>query len=373
MIFPFDELNAAAFQNAQIYRMRKITYPKYQYLVHAPNEFRDMYFHSDFVMEIIPSPYVNYRDVMGYTWQSFMYSKFMIKCHPVIKWVIFRVVGRIHSKKAKLLNFLNASTFHLLPYWISASGRQRKFLVRTGIYRKLKLTSSNSIFLGVGSYFDFINHKPLRGHDERGNFQSSFLCLEYMITDHAVMTQEQIFFRSKIMSSELQPFQRVQYHEMLNFIKANTQVIFLRTRNKKLASIHNAPIIELTKIVEMLNAQGIAVINSGVPCMGLNLPNSELFLEISHDLPPIIAMEIGARCKAVMTSAGGDFFVGYASTSLPLILFDKEWSTSNLPDPVSIISARKSSGLIDLDVSDKLIDGNFGDCLDEIEKYIKSC
>jgi hypothetical protein len=372
MVFPYGELNSIAFQNAQIFRMKKMS-PQYKFVVYTPTEFRDMYFHADRVKIITPSPYLNYDDVTNYKWDNFMNSQFTIRRHSVFKWVAVRLIGRIHlikAKKAKFLNSLTPEIYHKLPYCITASGRQRKFLVRTGIFRKIKKIEKKSVFLGVGYYFDFFNQKLLKGHDEGSNFQSSFLCLEYMIKNDALLTQEQISYRANQIMQELTLFQKNQYKIMLDFIESNSITIFLRTRNKKIATIHNAPVDELSILVKLLIDRGIAVINSGVPCMHLNISSSKLFLEISHELPPIVAMELGSRCKAVMTSAGGDFFVGYAATNIPLILFDKEWSMISLTDPISIISARKHCGLVDLDLTDNLNSENFEEYLGQIARFV---
>lgn len=369
-IFPFDELNALAFQNAQIYRVKSRLQGRHCLIALAPREFVDLYFHADSKIAMKSVPYNSYLDVMNYTWRSIVDECDFLRKSPKLEWWALRFVGRIHWAKAKFLKSLSPKLFHALPYFIRASGRQRKYLINSGIYYKYKTAFRPSKLFSTGSYYDFYNDRKLKAHDERSNFQSSFKCLEFMITSKAMLTKKEISSLAHEVKINLDSYKRESCTTIENFIETHPRTIFLRTRNKKIATIHNPDAPELSYLVKKILKEGIAVVNAGVPCMPLDISNTENYLEISHELPPIVAMDLAANCQALMTSAGGDFFVGYASTEIELILFDREWSLDNLAESISILSAREGAGIIDLNLEHLLGLKDLDSCVTEIIRFL---
>ena len=318
ILFPFDELNAAAFQNAGIYCLKQN--PEFEgckFIVHGPIEFKDLYFHADKFVPIDPLPYSDYREVMNFSYASFFKNNSNVFFNlAVIKYLV-RIVWKLHSIKANMLNILPVSIYHQLPFAIKCAGRQRKYLFNTGIYKKIKkiITKEDGdagVFMGTAMYFDFLNCRKLRAHNEGLNFQKSFLCLERLIESSAFLSVSEISKRARdtVLSIDKNSFR--QYKLIQYFIEERSKVILLRSRNKRVAKDHNAPEEMLSQHVSQLLSSGFSVINFGVPCMPLGLSHLN-YIEVSCSLPPILSMDLASQADFIITTASADLFTGWAT------------------------------------------------------------
>jgi hypothetical protein len=171
-----------------------------------------------------------------------------------------------------------------------------------------------------------------------------------MISEGAVQTQEQIERIQEIKSFSYQDLDKSEYElvrKMEGFIKANSKVAYIRTRNiKGQADVHNTDSERLLLLTNSLLALGWAVLNTGTPTIELPITDSK-YLEVSHNLSIGHQFYLASKCNARVMSAEAGLFVAWAATELPLILIGEEWSVTNLDPPISLIKARQSIGIQD--------------------------
>jgi len=336
LVFPFNEVNAGVFQNAGLYAAKKNFGS--ETTVYSPNQFRGLYFAVDNIIDINLDPYHTYKEVAEFEPNS-------ISKKDLSTWFSKGTINYLHHVS---LGMLPANLYHALPMYMRSDYKTRKYLVKSGIFEitKKDYYSTNpresSIFYGAGLYLNLAkfekNKKNLNQY-----FQYSFVNLYDMITSRNIN-----YVGSIIESQHLLIESPLQF---LKQFKSNSPKIFLRTRNiNSSVSFQNAPILELTRLVQELLNHGLVVINSGCPASHLNIKNNN-YLEFSHNLPIATEMYLANYCDYVMQTAWSGLFTAYASFNKPLITFDNEWSLSNLVKPISLLEARKNIGIRDIDIS----------------------
>lgn len=356
VVFPFDELNASVFQNTAIWMLKKHKVYSGKYIVHGPEAFRDIYFHADEYRVLPQLPYSDYKEVMDYNDRELL-SKNFENLNTFQKVIVKTHLIGIDVKEA-ILSRIPAVFYHRMPFWITSFGRSRKFLYKSGIYYQVKKATSGSAFLGKASYFDFNNLTPLKGQNEGPYFQAAFQSLRSMVLEGGLYSQSEIDSRALTAISTLNHEELMNYKKIRKFIKTNQNLILIRTRNKKVATVHNAPVDKLSKLVTTLLNDGYSVINVGAPCSPLPVVHAG-YLEVSHSLPPVVLMSLALEIGTVITSAGGDLYTGWAAFPGRLFTFDSEWSTYALNPPISISNARKQIGIQDIDIEAFLADNDY--------------
>ncbi|CAN2170583.1 hypothetical protein MCEMRH37_00037 [Candidatus Nanopelagicaceae bacterium] len=333
LVFPFNEVNAAVFQNAGLWAAKRNF--GVETTIYTPNQFRGLYFSVDKILEILPLPFRTYQEVSEHEPNT-------ISKKEISTWLSKGSVNYLHHKT---LEMLPANVFHALPAWLRSDYKTNKYLNRSGI---LRMTSQNfysynprasSKFLGDGLYFNLAKYEKKK-KNLREYFQYSFENLYEMISS------QNINYGSPLTDSEASVIDTPL--DFLSRVKYDTPKIFLRTRNiNSSVSFQNAPVPELTAVVNELLRNGFVVINSGVPAASLGI-SDENYLEYSHNLPIETEMKLANKCDYVMQTAWAGLFTAFASFHKPLITFSEEWSLTNILKPVSLLKARERIGIKDI-------------------------
>jgi hypothetical protein len=341
VVFPFNEVNAAVFQNAGLFWAKR----KYgcETEVFAPEQFRGLYFSVDKFNTITKLPYSNYGEVAK--WEPNEISKKKLKT-----WF---TPGALNFIKHRSLNYLPASVFHSIPLELRSDWKTTKYLVRSGIYSKCKSSFANSnhmydynLFFGDGAYTNLATLKQ-----EKKDLQN---CFQYQFTNlyNLILTGEINFMTSNNNDSinELESPSEIQI--AMDFISARKNVIFLRTRNyDNSVRFQNAPVKDLAKLINLLLNEGVSVINSGVPASNLGISH-ENYLEYSHNLSISREMQIASMATFIMQTAWAGLFTAFATLNKNLITFQNEWSVHNLIKPISLLEAREKIGIKDIPLGD---------------------
>ena len=344
VVFPFNEVNAAVFQNAGLFWAKR----KYgcETEVFAPEQFRGLYFSVDKFNTITKLPYSNYGEVAK--WEPNEISKKKLKT-----WF---TPGALNFIKHRSLNYLPASVFHSIPPEFRSDWKTSKYLVRSGILSECKSSFAepnhmyaHNFFFGDGIYTNLANLQQEK-KDLKNYFQYSFTNLYNLI-----LTGEINFMVSNnknlISKSENAP-PPPELQIAIDFISARKNTIFLRTRNiNNSVRFQNAPARELVQLINLLLNEGVSVINSGVPAFNLGITHENYF-EFSHNLPISLEMQIASMATFIMQTAWAGLFTAFATLNKNLITFQKEWSVHNLIEPVSLLESRKRIGMKDIPLGD---------------------
>ena len=339
LVFPFNEVNAAVFQNAGLWAAKRNF--GMETTIYTPNQFRGLYFSADKILEILPLPFRTYQEVSEHEPNT-------ISKKEISTWLSKGSINYLHHK---ILEILPANVFHALPPRLRSDYKTNKYLNRSGILRMTcqnfysNKPGANSKFLGDGLYFNLASYEKKK-KNLREYFQYSFENLYEMICSQNINY-----------GSPLTDLEASMLDTPINFLsRANydTPKIFLRTRNiNSSVSFQNAPVPELTAVVNELLRNGFVVINSGVPAAKLEI-SDENYFEYSHNLPIETEMKLANKCDYVMQTAWAGLFTAFASFHKPLITFNEEWSVQNILKPISLLQARRMIGIKDIKLGEKL-------------------
>jgi hypothetical protein len=203
-------------------------------------------------------------------------------------------------------------------------------------------------FLGATQYLDLSNLERFSCNIEESmtrNFQN----LSQMILNGALLRLHEIKKIDMLISTKSEsgistadPLAEIAE----DFVASNSRVAYIRTRNINGSNIHNTDSSKLSLLIETLLSQGWAVLNTGTPTIELPIRNKR-YLEVNHNWSIGYQYNLASRCLARVMSAEAGLFVAWAATELPLVLFDEEWSVTNLESKISLLNARKSVGIVD--------------------------
>ncbi len=338
LVFPFGEVNAAVFQNAGIHLLKQSR--NAHVTIYTPNEFAACYFNCDNIKELTQLPYSNYSEVSNYRFPEFR------KSDPGT-WLNPQVLNYIYER---FQQNLSVKTFHKLPAYLRADLKGRRFLFESGIYRSIKSVEKKTpgTFLGATQYLDLSNLERFSCNIEESmtrNFQN----LSQMILNGALLRLHEIKKIDMLISTKSEsgistadPLAEIAE----DFVASNSRVAYIRTRNINGSNIHNTDSSKLSLLIETLLSQGWAVLNTGTPTIELPIRNKR-YLEVNHNWSIGYQYNLASRCLARVMSAEAGLFVAWAATELPLVLFDEEWSVTNLESKISLLNARKSVGIVD--------------------------
>jgi hypothetical protein len=337
-VFPFGEVNAAVFQNASIHLLKQTR--EVEVTVYTPKEFSACYFHANNIQIMMDLPYSNYGQVSNYRFPDFRKFDPRTWFNPQVPNYIFE----------KFQQNLSTNVFHQLPDYLRADYKARRFLFKSGIYKSIKKLekSKSGNFLGTASYIDLSNLERFPCNIKEAmtrNFQN----LNQMILDGAVLGIDEIKDIPSVISSNSMsktPIDEPLAQRAEDFVTSNSKVAYIRTRNINGSTIHNTDSSKLSLLIETLLSQGWAVLNTGTPTIELPIRNKR-YLEVNHNWPIGYQYNLASRCLARVMSAEAGLFVAWAATELPLVLFDEEWSVTNLESKISLLNARKSVGIVD--------------------------
>jgi hypothetical protein len=339
LVFPFSEVNAAVFQNAGIYHLKKGR--EILVKVFTPDEFAACYYHADFIHEITDLPYRNYSEVSNYS------LKILSKCdlNSFVGPQLFNYILQfVQSKVSKKI-------FHKLPILLKSDYKARKFLLSSNIYKNVKLQSrkQNFEFLGTSNYVDLAKMEIHRC-DIINSMSFNFFNLANMITEGGVNKVKNIKAEMEIRLAD-RNYSMVDhdlFKDVLEFIRTNRNVAYIRTRNiSSAASVHNTKKKDLEDLIFGLLRLGYSVINSGTPTIAVSISNQN-YLEVNHNFTILQQMYLASSCSIRVMSEEAGLFVAWASTEMPLVTFGKEWSITNLNKPISLIDARRQIGIKDI-------------------------
>jgi hypothetical protein len=362
LVFPFNEVNAAVFQNVAIWNYKFCNQEiDVKFIVYGPEDFRGLYFWADEYIAISPLPYQSYVDVAS------LEPSFISK-RDIRTWFSSGSLNYLHHK---ILEILPSFIYHSLPLYIKADVKTRYFLSKSGLILYIK---RNAKIVGVDRFIDWTSYREFGTFEpKRKNLNQYFLeafeSLSLMtfsagrsadgVKKIMPINFDQQILASYATDSDLLNSDLVKISEL---VKAKKRMIYLRTRNnpsKGGSSIHNANPQKLEPLVYELISSGYVVLNSGNPPMRLNIVSNN-YLELNRISNIDIEFSIARHCEYVVTSAAAGLFVGWAATDLPLATFDDEWSLTNLSVSISIAKARKSAGLIHVDLEPLLKMGDWG-------------
>lgn len=339
LVFPFSELNAAAFQNAAIFHRRRLHGDSFT--VFAPPEILGCYFHANNLVPIDNLPFENYSEVSNYRLKT-------LSRRDPLSWFSSQLPSFYWQKYS---NRLPRSCYRLLPAFLQADFKMRRYLFRSGVYSRVKNScKQRSIeFLGSAPALNIESMRSIR----RGvvvDWELWFEQLSRMISSGAVLNKSEIRRRCSGEIKNLSLEQTTTFQQISSFIEDHKDVIMVRTRNiPGIASAYNTDPAFLLSSVTCFLERGFSVINSGTPTIHLEIQHKNL-LQVDHNLPVLVQQYLGSKCLYVMTSAEGGLFVAWAATSIPLITFGIEWSVANTKSCISLLEARKSIGIHDLNL-----------------------
>jgi hypothetical protein len=308
---------------------------------YTPSEFAGCYFHSTDVEELSPLPYKDYSEVSNYHFSEFSKKRIKTWLNPQIPNYLIQIIQQ------SLPTYL----FHKLPAKVKSDYKMKKYLYSSGIYKEIKNRErqNGSHFLGTSIYFD-LNKFEAYKCDNSQAMQRNFENLNQMISERGILTKKQILVwgreletRSTRNSDDSDSLEKAS-----NFILENQNVAYVRTRTiSGVAQVHNTDVVAHRLMVETLLGEGFAVLSLGTPSIELGIVNRK-YLEISHRLSIKSQFYLAEKCAIRVMSAEAGLFVAWAATELPLVLIGREWSETNLSNPVSLIKTRKEIGITDL-------------------------
>jgi hypothetical protein len=339
LLFPFSEVNYAVFQNAGIHALKK--HKKCEVKIYTPHEFAGCYFHANYVEPLEELPYVNYSEISNYHFPEFSKRRIKTWVNPQIPNYLLQVFQQS----------LPAHLFHKLPAGIKADYKMKRYLYKSGIYKEVKRKErhNKSCFLGTSIYFDLNKFEEYKC-DNSEAMQRNFENLNQMIEDNAILREEQILnWGTEFNTNPTANFEDLySLEKATSFILENRNVAYVRTRTiSGVAQVHNTNIDLHRLMVETLLEKDFAVLSLGTPAIELGIEHPR-YLEISHSLSIKSQFYLAAKCAIRVMSAEAGLFVAWAATELPLILIGREWSETNLSQPISLITTRHRIGIKDL-------------------------
>jgi hypothetical protein len=316
-----------------------------KFAVYSPGEFIGCYFHAQEIHEIHSVNFDNYSSVSNYS------LKYFSKSDPS-SWLRSQYSEYLLNN---ILHTIPRQFFHMLPAYLKADYKARKFLFKTGIYKNIKQIAqlNHNKFLGTGQYVNLASMEKL-DYDIHNFLNIQFKNLRLMILDGALQNSvdRESHTMSWVNSLSQNDEHYLQFESMLNFISDNEKTIYIRTRNiPGSASAHNTNIGMLKSLISTLLQNNFKVINSGTPTFLLEI-NNPRYLEISHNLPVVVQQFLASKCLRTVTSAEAGLFTAWAATDIPLITFGQEWSITNLPEKISLLEARSKLGILDSSIED---------------------
>jgi hypothetical protein len=339
VVYAFSEANHAVFQNAGAWKLeRDFGVRTWAY---APREYQALFWSAEKIFQISPTPYKFSHEI-----QESQLN--LVSRRSIRSWIS---AGSYHYFKGWIMDFLPAKMFHMLPVSFRHDYKSKQFLFNSGIYKLCKMhfernAPRESEFLGTTFYTnpsDFVKNK----RDLNEHFQISFQNLSDQI-------QSGTFANFEIDSVFLQKNEKTCVKEVLEFVHSHGNVLFLRTRNvNNNVRFQNADPAQLAPIIQYLLDKEISIIHSGTPPIRLEIQHPN-YLEVPHSLPVGTELALALECDAVMQSAWAGLFTAVATLKTSLITFDEEWSMVNLPNPISLMDARKSAGMQDLTLGSAL-------------------
>ena len=339
VVYAFSEANHAVFQNAGAWKLKRdFGVSTWAY---APREYQALFWSAEKTFQISPLPYRSSREIQESQLNLISRKGFR-------SWIS---TGSYHFFKGRIMDFLPAKMFHLLPASFRHDYKSKHFLFDSGIYKLCKVhfkrnAPPESEFLGTTFYTNPSNFVKIRRNLKK-HFQISFQNLSDQI-------QSGVFANLEIDTIFLDEDETTCLKEQLEFIHNHDQVIFLRTRNiNNDVRFQNADSSQLIPIIQYLLDKQISIIHSGTPPVRLGIKHLN-YLEVSHSLPVGTELALAQECDVVMQSAWAGLFTAVATLKTSLVTFDEEWSVVNLPNPVSLMDARKSAGMRDLTLGSSL-------------------
>jgi len=348
VVHGFSEANQAVFQNAGLWKIKRdhgtLTW------AYAPSEYLGLFWSADYRKLISPSPYASPAEVYKTQVSSVARRK-------PSTW--FSSGARNHLRNV-ILGQLPASIYHKLPLGLKYDYKSRKFLIESGVYSLCQQNffaenhnqREDSRFIGTGAYTNIPELRNLRFNLEN-HFQVNFEILRDQIAQASLAPfGSEYLARNKTSLTQDSVASFLKWRQNSN--GGGGGVIFLRTRNiQNNVAFQNAKPGFLQPIVLRLLSEGISVVNSGVPPMPLAITH-EQYLEFSHELSVDIELSLAAESDFVMNTAWAGLFTAVSTLSCKLITFDAEWSVHNLLNPVSLLEARRESGMKDIVLGDSI-------------------
>lgn len=338
LVYAFSEANHAVFQNAGIWKLKRDL--DIQTWVYAPREYAGLYWSAEKILVISPAPYEFSGEIQRFSLNPI--SRFSPK-----SWF---TSGGYHFIKREILKRLPAHLFHALPLSFRHDYKSKRYLFESGVYdfcrTHFEKNSLSGKFIGTSMYTDPSNFSKFR-MDLTRHFQISFENLREQI-------ESGVFADFRLDRVALTQSEKLSVEKILEFVNYREKAVFLRTRNiDNQVNFQNANPLELKPLIEFLLNCGVCIVNSGIPPVRLGIEH-ENYLELSHDLPVETELAIAQKFPLVMQSAWAGLFTAVSTLNTSLITFDEEWSTKNLPTPISLMGARRSAGKKDLILGKRL-------------------
>lgn len=342
--YTFEELNMVSFQNVYIWKIRQ-EYPNLVVTSIAPSAFIDLYNHANNRISMPDSYIENYQNIQNF--REFRFIDWELE-NNFVKRNLKRLFFLVEVIPQWFVKKIHPMVLHALPFRIKAYGRSKYYYLRSGFRNEVeKMKPMKIALLESSSNFNTQTLGLGPAHNQAKFFDNGFQSLADMIKSGDGYSLKYLESSLKKAVESMTAKQIDQLGVITDFLEKNPRAVLLRTRNKRIATSNNANPDSLQEFLRCVIDLGYGVLNVGAPA--INIANSAV-QSLSHDLPPIVLMALGAKFTHVVTSCGGDFFTGWACVPYSLVLFDKEWSLSNLKTPTSLLEARREIGLKDLEI-----------------------
>ena len=330
--FDFEEVNAAVFRNAQIYKRKKKE--EYPTCVITPVDFEGLYKDSDFYISIDKKTLHDfgidsYSDVLEHIRKLTISEKIIEKLYALTKF-----------------SFLNS---------IFVTPRINKFYIKNGLEKRcLRIAKKRypnfKYFRGSGSLDVSTN---IKSDFIDNHFIKQFGYLRDMIEDGAL-------YESSTLSKSIEDNKILKL-----YLNHTGPKILLRTRNfKNKAVIHNTKsniLLPLLKEMILMNKE-LLILNVGCPILSFDLP-SKNYLEYNKELSFYDQLYLCSKSDYNLMTSEGGLFVAFAASKINLIQYDEEWSVEHCGEhKISLFEARtKNKDLNDIDIRKEINQGKYID------------
>lgn len=341
LVFPFSELNTAVFQNAAIYH--RILTNGDAFAIFAPTEILGCYFHSSQQNPLRKLPFQNYHEVSNYVLKPSYRHK---------PWTWFTGQAPNYAWQ-KMTQRLPSSLIPIIPPYLLADYKMRRYLFRSGIYTEAKrwCKRHNLKFLGSAHNLDIESMLP-SSKINTINWDLRFNQLARMVQNKGTLNHHLLSMQFYLSSNFLSSKDKLVMQSIESFLEKGLPVVWIRTRNiLGPAAIHNTDPDFLLTIVSFFLKQGFSIICTGTPSIKLDLRTNNFF-QLDYDLPVVVQQFFAARCKYVVTSAEAGLFTAWAVTEIPLVTFGTEWSVTNTKSKTSLLESRRRIGIYDLNLGE---------------------
>ncbi|MDD5652678.1 MAG: hypothetical protein PHT31_00775 [Candidatus Omnitrophica bacterium] len=347
--FDFEEVNSAAFRNAQLHFRKRHSGKTGKIMVIVPYYFKDMFSNADLLAVISPEVLKRYglsqyrrisEDIGDWNrrWPERMRNR-----------LLEITLGMIPERLSPLRSALYSSIYY--------SYRARKYYVNSGLeaycLNYLKRQQFDFKYLRISDYFDASTFRV-------GDFKLISQWDRYhLLIDIMIRDANLYYYHSADLLQDLSQCAEInqeQVGRLKEFLDFKGKKVILRTRNfLKKAPVHNSKPEIFYSLAKGLVENGVFVLNLGCPLLKFPIDSPNYF-EIDHNMPFGLELALCQNADACLMTAEAGIFHAFAASAITLIQFEEEApKIVYAKEPVcSWFDSRKKIGLRDIDIRGKI-------------------